>query len=90
MATTKRITILRAGGGAETALDLLPKQTADQVIALVVEPLGLSPDGTYRLLGPDGAQLTGNIYDAVKDGDKLTLAPVGYGGVRRPTRDRRA
>jgi hypothetical protein len=81
VAQTKKVTVVRAGGGASVQVDLIPGETADQVITTALPHLGLAAQGTYRLLGPAESQLTGDVYQAVKDGDKLTVAQTEIGGV---------
>lgn len=80
MAETKRVTVMRAGGGASVQVDLIPGETADQLITSAVPDLGLPANGTYRLLGPGESQLTDDVYKVVKDGDKLTVAQMEIGG----------
>ncbi len=82
MAETKKVTVIRAGGGASVPLDLIPGETADQVITAVLPQLGMPAGGRYRLLGPGEGQINqDDVYAAVKDGDKLTVAPTETGGV---------
>ncbi|MEN3335188.1 MAG: hypothetical protein V7641_4553 [Blastocatellia bacterium] len=76
----KRVTILRAGGVASTELYLMPGDTAEQLCTMVAREFGLPEGGTYRLLGADGNQITGEVYNVVKEGDKLNLAQIGEGG----------
>lgn len=80
MAEGKRVTIMRAGGVASQEFEVMPGDTAEQLCVMVAPQLGLPETGSYRLLGPDQNQITGEVYKAVKEGDKLTLAPVGVGG----------
>jgi len=80
MPETKRVTIMRAGGTASAEAELIPGQTVEQLIRLVAPELGWPPEGSYQLVGPDGTQITGDVYKAVKSGDKLTLAQIGVGG----------
>ena len=80
MAESKKITVLRAGGVASQEVELVPGETAEQLCILVAPNVGLPAEGSYRLLGSDGKQITGDVYQGVKEGDKLTLAQVGEGG----------
>lgn len=80
MAETKKVTVMRAGGGASVQLDLIPGETAEQVITAAVPHLGLTPGAAYVLLGPASTPLTDDVYAAVKDGDKLTIAQTETGG----------
>lgn len=76
----KKITVLRAGGGASTEADVMPKETVEQLIKLVAEHLGLPANGNYQLLGANGTPITGDVFEAVNDGDKVQLAQIGTGG----------
>ena len=80
MEEKKKVTIVRAGGTSSTEVDIFPSDTVAQIITLVAPRLGLPAEGSYQLLGSDGNPITGNLYKAIRDGDKLTLAPVGEGG----------
>lgn len=81
MAESKKVTVFRAGGTASVEeVDVFLGDTVEQLITLVASQLGLPAQGNYRLLGPDGNQITGDVYKAVKEGDKLTLAQVDIGG----------
>lgn len=80
MADSKKITVMRAGGSASIETDVVPGETAEQLCTLVAPDLGLPMGGAYRVLAADGYQVTGDVYNAVKDGDTLTLAQIGEGG----------
>jgi hypothetical protein len=81
MNDSKKVTIVRAGGTASVEVDIFPTDKDIGQFCTVVAPhLGLPPDGSYQLLGPDGNPIQGDLYKAVRQGDKLTLAQLGQGG----------
>ena len=79
MADTKQVTVQRAGGTSSVPAEIIEGETADQLARLAAPALGLPEEGLYHLL-LNGAQVKGDVYKAVKDGDTLTLAPQTTGG----------
>lgn len=77
---SKHVTVVRSGGAAAVELDIIPGETVDQVITLVAPQLGLPVDGQFALMGRDSTQISGDLYAAVADKDKLTLAQLEKGG----------
>jgi hypothetical protein len=81
MAEVKKVKIYRSGGTASADdVEIIPGETADQLCVLVAPKLGLPADGSYRLLGPDRKQISGDVYKAVKDGDELIIEHPETGG----------
>lgn len=80
MNDSKKVTIVRAGGTASVEVEIFPSDKVEQLCTLVAPQLGLPAEGSYQLLGPDGNPIQGDLYKAVKAGDKLTLAQIGQGG----------
>ncbi|MCC3440242.1 MULTISPECIES: hypothetical protein [unclassified Microcoleus] len=76
----KKITVVKGGGTASTEVVVYPGDSADNLIALVTEPLGLPKEGRYLLQGVNETAITGDVYKAVNEGDKLTLYQPGTGG----------
>ncbi len=80
MSEAKKVTIVRAGGTASAEVEIFPSDSVEQLITLAAPHLGLPADGSYQLLGSDGKPITGDLYKAVRAGDRLTLAQIGQGG----------
>lgn len=80
MSDMKRVTVQRAGGTSSVPAELIEGETADQLAKLAAPALGLPEDGLYHIL-LNGAQVKGDVFKEVKDGDTLTLAPQTTGGV---------
>lgn len=80
MEDTKRINVVRAGGTASTEVAILPGDNVEQLCTLAAPELGLPPDGSLQLHGPDGNPIKGDLYKVVKDGDTFTLVHTGVGG----------
>ncbi len=79
MSDTKRVTIERAGGTSSVATEIIEGETIQQLARLAAPSLGLPEAGEYHVL-VNGAPITGDLYKAIKDGDKLTLAAQTTGG----------
>jgi len=82
MNENKTITISRIGGTAEATVNIIPGETVDQFIPLAAKDLGLDEKGSYFLLGHNKNELTGDLFNQVKDGEKVTLAHRDTGGAK--------
>lgn len=78
----KKITVLRGGGTTSAEAEVIPNETVDQLIKLVVPKLGWPEDGSYELLGANGSPIKGDVYKAVNAGDKVQLSKIETGGSR--------
>ncbi|MGH2531797.1 MAG: hypothetical protein ACRDJW_05770 [Thermomicrobiales bacterium] len=79
MASTKTVTVQRAGGTAAVEAELIEGETAEQLARLAAPQLGLSEDGLYQIL-LNGELVKGDLFKVVKEGDTLTLAQQTTGG----------
>jgi hypothetical protein len=83
---SKRITVLKAGGTASIPVEIIPDETVDQLIQAVAPRLGFPEDGIFLLFSATASPITGNVYDAVSAGEKVTLFHLEKGGGGRITK----
>lgn len=76
----KKIILTRAGTGDSIEMEVYPEDSTAQIIELAKGQFGIR-DKNCVLLKSDGTQITSkNIYENIKDGEKLTLSPTVVGG----------
>jgi hypothetical protein len=79
MAEVKKVMVFGPGRTKSVEAEIIPGETAKQLLVLVVPQLGLPERGGYQLIGSDGNTITDDVYKAVKDGDELRIGRMDEG-----------
>jgi hypothetical protein len=71
----KKVTVYDPNRTKSVPAEVIPGETAEQLLTAAVPALGLDESAKHSLIGPDKVALPANadVYKAVKDGGELMI-----------------